>query len=73
MDIVDIKARLIEHIGSIDLEKLSLPELREYCGLVKDAEGLTNSNADLVKTIMDNFCAVFSWGNSHPAPVIKEG
>lgn len=72
MDIADIKTRLIEHIGNIDLEKLSLSELREYCGLVKDAEGLTNSNTDMIKTIMDNCCAGFGWGNNHPAP-IKEG
>lgn len=72
MDITDIKSRLIEHIGNIDLEKLSLSELREYCGLVKDAEGLTNSNTDMIKTIMDKYCAGFGLGYNRPAPV-KEG
>ncbi len=72
MDITDIKSHLIEHIGSIDLEKLSLSELREYCALVKDAEGLARSDTDMIKNIMDKYCTGFGLGYNRPAPV-KEG
>lgn len=72
MDITDIKSRLIEHIGSIDLAKLSISELREYCGLVKDAEGLTSNNTDMFKNLMDKYCAGFGMSYNRPAPV-KEG
>lgn len=69
MDIVDIKARLIDHIGNIDLAKLTIAELREYCGLVKDAEGLTKADKwDSMASALHNMC----YGFSRPAPV-KEG
>lgn len=69
MGIAEVKANLIDHIGKIDLEKLTIAELREYCGLVKDADGLTGpTDTDRLSSIMGNLCMGFG----HPAPV-KEG
>ena len=69
MNMVEIKAKLIDHIGKIDLEKLTLQELRDYCSLVKDADGLTGpTDTDRLNAIMGNLCA----GYGRPAPV-KEG
>ena len=69
MGIAEIKANLIDHIGKIDLDKLTIPQLRDYCGLVKDADGLTGStDTDRLNAIMSGLCL----GYGHPAPV-KEG
>ena len=60
MGIAEIKANLIDHIGKIDLEKLTIPQLREYCGLVKDADGLTGpTDTDRLNAIMSNLCMGF--------------
>lgn len=69
MQIAEIKANLIDHIGKIDLDKLTIAELRDYCGLVKDADGLTGpTDTDRLNAIMSGLCL----GYGHPAPV-KEG
>lgn len=72
MGIAEIKANLIDHIGKIDLAKLSITELRDYCGLVKDVEGLTDSKTDMVKNLMDGCLSGLCLGHSRPAPT-KEG
>lgn len=72
MGIAEIKTNLIDHIVKIDLAKLSVTELRDYCGLVKDAEGLTDSKTDMVKTLMDGGLSGLRFGYNHPAPT-KEG
>lgn len=69
MGIAEIKANLINHIGKIDLDRLTIAELRDYCGLVKDADGLTRNEADMVTRIMNNLSAGgFGFGYNRPAP-----
>lgn len=69
MDMLEIKSNLIDHIGKIDLDKLAITELREYCALVKAADGLVKSDSwDAIASALHNMCCGFG----HPAPV-KEG
>lgn len=69
MDMMEIKSNLIDHIGKIDLDKLTITELRDYCALVKDADGLVKSYSwDTMASALHNMCCGFG----HPAPV-KEG
>ena len=72
MGIAEIKANLIDHIGKIDLAKLSITEVRDYCGLVKDVEGLTDNKTDMVKNLMDGCLSGLCLGHSHPAPTKED-